>query len=76
MISRDVISVLKLFCPQKKGIKQIGSFAREHCRDGPVVHICNTLQNRKYLSLCTDSRLITVKVVTTIVHHGYPGTAS
>ena len=29
-----------------------------------IVHICNTLQNRKYLSLCTDSRLLTVTIVT------------
>ena len=30
IISRDVISVLKLFCPQIKGIKKICSFAWEH----------------------------------------------
>ena len=29
-----------------------------------IVHICNTLQKRKYLSLCTDSSLLTVIIVT------------
>ena len=29
-----------------------------------IVHICNTLQNRKYLSLCTVSSLLTVVIVT------------
>ena len=29
-----------------------------------IVHICNTSQNRNYISLCTDSRLLTVTIVT------------